>query len=86
MDTRTEKLTPLRAIRLYCRECSSGTKGVRLCPITDCELFSFRMGRRPQKPGSCSDPVMTARHREFAATARAVKLKRAMLNDHLALF
>ncbi len=72
MNTRTEKLTPLRAIRLYCRECSSGTKGVRLCPITDCELFSFRMGHGPKR-STQSEPALTERKRAFATTARLAK-------------
>lgn len=42
------KLTPMRAIRQKCLECSNGQpKEVRLCPVKNCALHSYRMGHRP---------------------------------------
>lgn len=42
-------LTPMRAIRAKCLDCSGGsTKEVRLCPVTTCALWPYRMGRRPR--------------------------------------
>lgn len=42
------KLTPMKAIRKKCLECSCGQiKEVRLCPIKTCALYGYRMGRRP---------------------------------------
>lgn len=39
-----KKLTPIRAIRQYCFECSGySKKEVKLCPIDDCPLYKFRM-------------------------------------------
>lgn len=43
------KLTPMRAIRAKCLECSNGqVKEVRLCPIKKCALYAYRMGHRPK--------------------------------------
>jgi len=42
----SKRLTPLRAIRLKCLDCCAGQrKEVRLCPVHDCPLWPFRMGR-----------------------------------------
>ena len=41
-------LTPLKSIRAKCLECSNGSFAeVRLCPIVDCNLYAFRLGRNP---------------------------------------
>ena len=41
-------LTPIKAIRAYCIECSGGmTKEVKLCPVENCPLYPYRMGKRP---------------------------------------
>jgi hypothetical protein len=41
-------MTPLRAIRAKCRDCSCGsTRYVKQCPSTDCPLWTFRFGLRP---------------------------------------
>lgn len=43
-------LTPVKAIRAKCLDCCGGqTAEVRLCPITDCALYPYRMGHRPPK-------------------------------------
>lgn len=45
-----EILTPIKAIRAYCIECSGGQKKeVKECPITKCTLYPYRMGKRPKK-------------------------------------
>ena len=41
-------LTPIKAIRAYCIECSGGmTKEVKLCTAEKCPLYPYRMGNRP---------------------------------------
>ena len=41
-------LTPIRAIRKKCLECGGGSyKEVRLCPVTECPLHFYRMGKNP---------------------------------------
>jgi len=50
------KLTPLQAIRKNCLDCMCGSaKEVRLCPIKDCPLYSFRFGRNPARRGIGQD-------------------------------
>ena len=45
-------LTPIKAIRKNCLECSGGSiKEVRQCAITDCPLFDFRLGKNPRRKG-----------------------------------
>ena len=47
------KLTPLKAIRIKCLDCSCGSvKEVRECPVKDCVLYLYRMGRDPNRAGT----------------------------------
>ena len=42
-------LTPIKAIRAKCLDCCGGDKQeVRMCPVSDCPIFPYRMGHRPQ--------------------------------------
>lgn len=42
------KLTPLKAIRAKCLDCTCyQPKEVRLCTITRCPLHEYRFGKRP---------------------------------------
>jgi hypothetical protein len=44
-----KKLTPIKAIRAKCMDCSCWSfKEVRLCPIKQCPLFGYRLGHRPK--------------------------------------
>ena len=48
--TKTKKLTPLKAIREKCMECSNWQYSeITSCPCTDCALYVFRSGRSGQK-------------------------------------
>ncbi len=41
------KITPLRAIRKNCLECSNNqAKEIRECVIKTCPLYDFRMGKK----------------------------------------
>jgi len=41
-------MTPIKAIRSNCLECSGDNKKeVKLCQITDCPLYPFRLGKNP---------------------------------------
>lgn len=47
------KITPLKAIKKHCLECSGyEKKQVRECIIKDCVLFPFRAGSNPNRKGS----------------------------------
>ena len=44
----TKKLTPMKAIRAKCLDCSNGSAHeVKLCPVTGCPLYPFRGGHNP---------------------------------------
>ena len=46
-------MTPLKAIRLKCLDCCfDQINEVRLCPITDCALYPYRMGHNPKLKGT----------------------------------
>ena len=50
-------MTPLKAIRLKCLECSAGNaQEVRLCVIPDCNLYQYRMGHNPKRAGIGGKP------------------------------
>jgi hypothetical protein len=41
-------LTPIKAMRAKCLDCTCNQpKEVRLCPVTTCALWPYRMGKRP---------------------------------------
>lgn len=51
-------LTPIKAIRSHCLDCMCGqATEVRLCPITDCSLWPYRMGHNPSRKGKGGNPA-----------------------------
>ena len=45
-------LTPIKAIRAKCLDCSCGSaQEVRLCPMTECSLYPYRLGHNPKLKG-----------------------------------
>lgn len=43
-----KRITSLKAIRLKCLDCSNGSSNeVKLCPVADCPLHEFRLGKNP---------------------------------------
>ena len=45
-------MTAIQAIRAYCIGCMCDDKSeVKNCPVTDCELYPFRLGRNPNYKG-----------------------------------
>jgi len=44
-------LTPIKAIRRKCLECSENAKEVKACAINDCPLHKFRLGTNPARKG-----------------------------------
>lgn len=57
-DVTLKVLTPVKAIREKCLDCSCGSyKEVELCPMTKCALHPYRLGHRPgwvRKPKKAS--------------------------------
>ena len=47
-----KQLTPLKAIRKNCLQCSSGSAHeVKNCIISDYPLYPYRFGKNPQRKG-----------------------------------
>lgn len=54
------KLTPLKAIRAKCMDCTAGQFiEIRLCACTECPLYEYRMGKRPKGEESITEEVET---------------------------
>jgi len=71
-------MTPMQAIRLKCRDCMcDAIKEIELCPIDDCSLYPFRMGKNPNiKARNYSDE----QREKFRANIRKIHSTVAM-ND-----
>ena len=51
-NAETKILTPVKAIRAKCLDCMCGSaQEVRLCPVTDCSLYPYRLGHNPNRKG-----------------------------------
>lgn len=53
-----KRLTPIKAIRKHCIECSGGSRyEPKNCHLRDCPLWPYRLGHRPRNepepPRSC---------------------------------
>ena len=47
-----KSLTPLRAIRAKCLDCSGwSTYEVKSCPMVNCPLYGYRDGHNPKRKG-----------------------------------
>lgn len=47
-ENKEKKISPLKAIRLYCLACSNGSsREVQKGTVERCELFNFRFGKNP---------------------------------------
>lgn len=43
-----DRLTPAKAIRAKCMDCAFTSHEVRWCPVSDCALWQWRFGRKPE--------------------------------------
>ena len=60
--------TPLEAIKMKCLDCMGGMKNeAKLCPITDCPLYTYSFGKNPYRAKSeyteDEKAAMVERHR-----------------------
>jgi len=46
-----KRLTPIKAIRANCLNCSGKAREVRNCLQSDCPLFVYRFGTNPNRKG-----------------------------------
>jgi hypothetical protein len=50
MAEKSKFLTPVKAIRAKCMDCSNNQYSeIKECPIKSCSLWSYRLGHRPKK-------------------------------------
>jgi len=60
-----DPLTPIKAIRAKCIDCSTGSAvEVRVCEFTDCRLYEYRMGKNPALAGRRGNADALRRWRE----------------------
>ena len=65
---KNEELTPLKAIKKHCLECSGyEKKQVRECVIKDCALFPFRQGSNPNRKGCTIKKAISIQQSAFSA-------------------
>lgn len=58
-------LTPIKAIRAKCMDCTCHQlKEIRLCPVTACPIWPYRMGHRPKATDQAEDMQALAEDRE----------------------
>lgn len=51
-------MTPLKAIRARCLDCTAGNDAeVRRCEIPDCALYHLRLGKGSKGAGGCLRPI-----------------------------
>ena len=56
-----EILTPVKAIRAKCIDCCGGSSfEVKECPIKDCSLYPYRLGKNPNRAGQGGNPNIGA--------------------------
>ena len=69
-------LTPLRAIRAKCIDCSAWSmKEVRECVMLDCPLYPYRLGKSPNR----KPRILTDEERE-ALLQRMAKMREKQLS------
>lgn len=50
MKSKVTTLTPIKAIRAKCLDCSNNQYSeIRECQIKSCSLYPYRLGKRPKK-------------------------------------
>ena len=71
-------MTPMQAIKAKCLDCTCGQKlEVKECPITDCPLYDFRLGKSPnRKPRELTEEQREAYRERGRRMAEARKKKK----------
>lgn len=71
------KLTPIKAIRLKCLDCSLGNRTeIKECPVTGCPIYPYRLGKLPKETPYYDDGVSRDQHDAMAKRAREMYEKR----------
>lgn len=65
-------VSPLKAIRAKCLDCCCDQRDeVKLCPVTKCPLWEFRLGKNPNRKSRVMSDEQKAAAKERLAKARA---------------
>lgn len=48
---KTVNLTPVKAIRLFCKECLGSARAVLKCESLECTLYPYKSGKQPERAG-----------------------------------
>jgi len=60
--TKPDPKSALKAIRMKCLDCSAGNSNeVKLCPIKDCPLYKYRLGKNPYRKSKTEKQINAAR-------------------------
>jgi hypothetical protein len=52
-DDHLQIFTPIKAMRKKCLDCCCGSpQEVKLCPVRDCALYPYRLGKHPKRTGT----------------------------------
>lgn len=66
-----KSITPIKAIKAKCLDCCCGQREeVKLCPVKDCPLWQFRLGKNPNRSRNMTEEQKRAAS-ERLAKARA---------------
>jgi len=78
-------MSPLRIIRDYCLACGeeNSRASVETCPIKNCPLYPYRLGKHPGRKGKILDEEQKAILRERLAGMRAAKMPGLPVEHHL---
>ncbi len=49
--SKTKRLTPLQAVKAWCKECVGGSRFVSDCGDPFCPLYPYRFGKNPARKG-----------------------------------
>jgi hypothetical protein len=73
-ESQPTELSPLKAIRRKCLECSGGSfSEVRICAISDCPLWPYRIGRRPSTIRASSPELLDREHIQREAAFQCLR-------------
>ncbi len=72
-DNKETATTPIKAIKAKCLDCCCGQREeVRECPVKECPLWTFRLGKNPNRARNMTDEQRKAAA-ERLAKARAAR-------------
>jgi hypothetical protein len=66
-EPRPDIKTPIKTIRARCLQCNGTPQEIKLCQVTNCELFQYRLGRNPRRQGGGQSAEQMAKVREKRA-------------------